>query len=78
MLRAQQWQQPEKGKGISTQIATVRKHLGSPVAKSRVLPAGVGVPGDFKTVEMVDTDAKNRTIRVKTTRIAAVAIEPPK
>ena len=78
MLHAQLWHQPEKGKPVSPQNATLRKHLGSEVAKSRVVPAAVGVPGDFKTVEMVDPDATTRMIRVRKIRIAARGNEPPK
>ena len=78
MLRAHLWQQPEKGKHVPPQIASVRKLLGSPIAKSRVVPAAAGVPGDFKTVEMVDPDARNQMIRVKTSRITALENLPPK
>ena len=68
MLRAQLEHQPEKGMPASPQIPTVRKHFGSEVAKSRVVPAAVGVPGSFKTVEMVGVDAISQMIIVKTTR----------
>ena len=78
MMRAHLWHQPEKCKPVSPRIATIRKHLGSEVAKSRVVPIAVGVPGDFKTVEMVDPDATTRMIGVNTTQIAALVNEPPK
>ena len=78
MLRAQLWHQPEEGKPVSPQIATCLKHLGWVVAKSRVVPAAVGVPSDLKAVETVDPDARTLMIRVKTKCIAALAHEPPK
>ena len=78
MLRAQLWQQPQKGKPVTPQIATVQKHFGSAVAKSRVVPPPVGVPGDFKTVGMVDADARIQMIKMKRTRIMALANKPLK
>ena len=78
MLRAQLWPQAEKGEPVSPQIAKVQRLLGSGIAKSHVVPAASGVAGDFKTVEQVDPNATGQTIRLKTTRIAALVNEPPK
>ena len=42
-------------------------------------PCGAcSVPGDFKTVEMVDPDDTSRTIRVKMIRMMSLANTPPK
>ena len=41
-----------------------------------MVPAAVRVPADFKTVEMLDPDARNQNIIVQTTHIVALANEP--
>ena len=78
MQRAVLWQRLEKGKHVPLVIASVRKMPGSPIVKSRVVPAAPSVLGDVKTVDMVDPDDSNQTIRVKTIRMTALANAPPK
>ena len=51
LLRAPLWQEIEKGKPVSPQIANLRRHLGTEATKSGVLPAAAGVTGAFKTAE---------------------------
>ena len=78
MLRAWLWQHLEKRKPLNAQIAAVRKHFGSDFAKSRVLPAAVGVRGEWEMVEIANPDARNQIIRVKATPITALPNECPK
>ena len=59
-------------------VASVRKMLGSPIVKTRVVPRAPGVPSDFKTVEKVDPDDSTQMIKVKTIRMTALANPPPK
>ena len=69
---------PKKTSPIFPQIAAVRKHFVSEVDKSPVLPAAVGLPGEWKMVEIADSDARNQMIRVKATPITALPNECPK
>ena len=78
MLRARLWQEAEKGKRVSPQILNVRRLFGTEVAKCRVLPAAVGITGDFKTVEQQDPMLTSHIITVEATPIAGLVNEPPK
>ena len=79
MIRAPLWQVAEKGKPASLKILNVQKLLGQEPTKSRVVvPPAAGVTGDFKTVEQQDPLLASQTIKIKPTRIAALARNPPR
>ena len=78
MIGAPLWHVAEKGNPASLKILNVQKLLGQEATKSRVVPPGAGVTGDFKTVEQQDPLLASQTITIKATRIAALAHDPPK
>ena len=78
MIRAPLWQVAEKGKPASLKILNVQKLLGQERTKSRVVPPPAGNTGDFRTVEQQDPLLSSQTITIKATRIAALALDPPR
>ena len=78
IIRAPLWQVAEKGKSVALKIFNVQKLLGQELTKSRVVPPAAGDTSDFKTVEQQDPLLASQTIKIKATRIAALAHDPPK
>ena len=65
-------------RSTNLKVLNLQKLLGQEPTKSRVVPPAADVTGDLKTVEQQDPLLASQTITIKSTRIAALAHDPPR